>query len=99
MSKMLVLGHFLGNGSLKVSNFLHDARRKYRTLSDSTSSEYGGIFGKNLNPGLIRGLNWDYPITLHKKAMASYPNIYDFSNFFRQKVHSDIGPWPYNILT
>ena len=50
MSKFF--GHFLGNQSLKVSYFLHDGRRQYRT-----SFEYGAIFGKNLNLGLIRELN------------------------------------------
>ena len=54
MTKIWVLGHFHRNRSLKVSNFLHDVRRQ-----QGTSSEYGGIFGKNLNPGLIRGLSRD----------------------------------------
>ena len=50
MSKIWVFGHFLGNWSLKVSNFLHDSRRQYRA-----SFECGVIFGKNLNPG-IKGI-------------------------------------------
>ena len=54
MSKIGVFGHFLGNRSLKVSNFLHDGRRQ-----NGPSSEYSVIFGKNLNPGLIRGLSRD----------------------------------------
>ena len=52
--KIRVFGHFLRNSSLKVSNFLHDGRRQW-----DTTSEGGAIFGKNLNPGLIRGLSRD----------------------------------------
>ena len=47
MSKNVVFGHFLGNRSLKVSNFLHDGRGQY-----GASFECGAIFGKNLNPGI-----------------------------------------------
>ena len=47
MSKIGVLGHFLGNWSLKVSNFLYDGRRQY-----GASFEYGAIFKKNLNLGI-----------------------------------------------
>ena len=50
MSKIWVLEHFCGN----CSNFLHEGRRQF-----GTSSEFGGILGKNLNLGLIRGLNRD----------------------------------------
>ena len=45
MSKNGVFGHFFGNRSLKVSNFLHDGRGQY-----GASFECGAIFGKNLNP-------------------------------------------------
>ena len=55
MSKIGVFGYFLGNRSLKVSNFLHDGRGQY-----GASFEYGAIFGKNLNPGSITGLSRDY---------------------------------------
>ena len=54
MSKIQVFGHFLGNRSLKISNFLRDGRGKY-----AASSECGAIFRKNLNPGSIRGLSRD----------------------------------------
>ena len=47
MSKIGVFGHFLGNRSLKVSNFLHDGRGQY-----GASFECGVIFGKNLNLGI-----------------------------------------------
>ena len=47
MSKIQVFGHFLGNQSLKVSNFLHDGRGQ-----EGASFECGAIFGKNLNPGI-----------------------------------------------
>ena len=53
MSKMWVLGIF-SQRALKVSDFLHDARRQ-----KGASFEYGDIFGENLNPGLIRGLSRD----------------------------------------
>jgi len=45
---------FLGNPSLKVSNFLHDGRGKQRA-----SFECGAIFRKNLNLGSFRGLSRD----------------------------------------
>ena len=48
MSKIRVFGYFLGNGSLKVSNFLHDGRGQLEA-----SFECGAIFGKNLNPGIM----------------------------------------------
>ena len=54
MSKVQVFGHFLGNGSLKVSNFLRDGRRQ-----SGPAFVYGPIFGENLNPGLSRGLSRD----------------------------------------
>ena len=54
MSKIQVFGHFFGNRSLKVSNFLHDPRGK-----KAASFECSAIFGKNLNPGSIRGLSRD----------------------------------------
>ena len=47
MSKIQVFGHFLGNGSLKISNFLHDGRGQ-----QGASFECGVIFGKNLNLGI-----------------------------------------------
>ena len=47
MSKIKVFGYFLGNQSLKMSNFLHDGRGQ-----QGTSFECGAIFGKNLNPGI-----------------------------------------------
>ena len=47
MSKIQVLGHFLRNRSLKVSNFLHDGRGQW-----GASFECGAIFGKNLNLGI-----------------------------------------------
>ena len=47
MSNIGVFGHFLGNRSLKVSNFLHDGRGQY-----VASFECGAIFRKNLNPGI-----------------------------------------------
>ena len=54
MSKIGGFGHFLQNWPLKVSNFLHDGRKQWGALY-----EYGVIFGKNLNPGSIRGLSRD----------------------------------------
>ena len=42
-----VFGHFLGNWSLKVSNFWHDGRGKY-----GASFECSFIFRKNINPGI-----------------------------------------------
>ena len=51
VSKFWVFGHFLGNQSLKVSNFLHDGRRQ-----QGTPPEYGGILWKNPDPRLIWGL-------------------------------------------
>ena len=54
MSKIGFFRHFLKNWPLKVSNFLHDGRRQ-----EGTAFEYGAIFGKNLNLGLIRGLSRD----------------------------------------
>ena len=48
MSKIRVFGHFLGNRSLKISNFLHDGRGQL-----GASFEYGAIFGKNLYRSLI----------------------------------------------
>ena len=50
MSKIWVFGHFLGNWSLKVSNFLHDGRGQY-----GAPFECGAIFGKNLNL-VIKGI-------------------------------------------
>ena len=47
MSKIQVFGHFLGNQSIEVSNFLHDGRGQWEA-----SFECGAIFGKNLNPGI-----------------------------------------------
>ena len=47
MSKIGVFGHFLGNQSLKISNFLHDGR-----WQEGASFECGAIFEKNLNPGI-----------------------------------------------
>ena len=44
VSKFGVLEHFLGNCSLKVSNYLHDGRRQY-----GASFEYGAIYGENPN--------------------------------------------------
>jgi hypothetical protein len=38
--------------SKKVSNFLPDSRRR-----EGASFEYDAVFGKDLNPGLIRGLS------------------------------------------
>ena len=54
MSNIGVFEHSLGNRSLKVSNFLHDGRRKL-----GASCECGVIFGENLNPRLIGGLSRD----------------------------------------
>ena len=51
MSKIVGFGHFLNNWSLKFSNFFHDGRWQW-----GASFEHGVVFGKNLNPGLIRGL-------------------------------------------
>jgi len=31
--------------------------------------------------------------------MALYPNIHDFFMIFRQIIHSDVRPWPYEIMT
>ena len=47
MSKIQVFGHFLGNRSLKVSNFLHDGRGQY-----GASFKCDTIFKTNLNPGI-----------------------------------------------
>ena len=47
MLKIQVFGHFLGNCSLNVSNFLHDGRGQW-----GASFECDAIFGKNLNPGI-----------------------------------------------
>ena len=47
LSKIVFFGHFLGNQSLKFSNFLHDGRWQYKA-----SFECSTIFGKNLNPGI-----------------------------------------------
>ena len=49
MSKIRVPGHFLGNRSLNISNFLHDGSGKWEA-----SFECGSIFGKNLNLGGLR---------------------------------------------
>ena len=54
VSKIGVLGHFLWNQSLKVSNFVHDGGEQM-----GASFEWGAIFGKNLNLGLIKGLSRD----------------------------------------
>ena len=40
-------GNFSGTGSLKISNFLHDARGQYWA-----SFGCGAIFGKNINLGI-----------------------------------------------
>ena len=49
MSKMEVFSTFSENGTIKVSGFLHDVSRLVGATFDD-----GGIFGKILNPGLIR---------------------------------------------
>ena len=54
MSKIRRFRHFLGNRSFKVFDLLHDGRRQ-----KGASFECGVIFGKNINLGLIRGLNRD----------------------------------------
>ena len=54
LSKNWNFGLFIENGSVKVSNFLHDGRRQW-----GASLEYGAIFGENLNPGSVRGFSKD----------------------------------------
>ena len=49
MSKMEVFSTFLENGTIKVSGFLHDVSRVVGPTFDPS-----GIFGKILNPLLIR---------------------------------------------
>ena len=50
--RFVSFGHFLLKHSFKVPNFLYNGR-----MQQGTSYEYGGVFGENLNLGLIRGLD------------------------------------------